>query len=115
MTPDTLLQSNHIFKAFADPTRLRILNLLRVRQLCVCELIAVLRLPQSTVSRHLAYLKRAGLVESWEEGSRANYRLARPQGKLHQALLGCVGSCLSDDVDQFKTDRRLLAEKVIRC
>lgn len=115
MAPDTLLQSNRLFKAFADPTRLRILNLLRVRQLCVCELIAALKLPQSTVSRHLAYLKRAGLVESREEGARANYRLARPKGKLHQALLGCVGTCLGNDVEQFKMDRRLLAEKVIRC
>lgn len=115
MSTNALLQSNRLFKAFANPTRLRILNLLRARQLCVCELIAVLKLPQSTVSRHLAYLKRAGLVECWEEGARANYRLARPGGKLHQALLGCVGSCLGDEVDQFKMDRRRLAEKVIRC
>src|SRR3989338_4376971 len=114
MTPNALLQSNRLFKAFADPTRLRILNLLRVRQLCVCELIAVLKLPQSTVSRHLAYLKRAGLVDSWEEGSRAHYQLAKPEGKLHQALLGCVGACLGE-VEQFKADRRVLSEKVIQC
>ena len=76
--------------------------------------MAVLKLPQSTVSRHLAYLKRAGLVDSQEEGARANYRLARPQGKLHQALLGCVGACLGD-VEQFKVDRRALSEKVVRC
>lgn len=114
MAPNALLQSNRLFKAFADPTRLRILNLLRAHPLCVCELIAVLKLPQSTASRHLAYLKRAGLVESREEGARVNYQLAKPRGKLHRALLGCVGTCLGD-VDQFQVDRRVLTERVIRC
>lgn len=100
--------SHRLFKAFADPTRLRILSLLRSGDLCVCNLIAVLKQPQSTVSRHLAHLKRAGLVETWEEGTWNHYRLAKPAGKLHAALLGCLGECLSD-VPQLREDKRKLS------
>nr|HXK57067.1 metalloregulator ArsR/SmtB family transcription factor [Gammaproteobacteria bacterium] len=49
-----------LFKALSDETRLRILCLLLEGELCVCDIMAVLQLPQSTVSRHLAYLKNAG-------------------------------------------------------
>lgn len=57
-----------IFKALADETRLRILLLLLDGELCVCEIIAALELPQSTVSRHLAYLKRTGWVSDRKQG-----------------------------------------------
>ncbi len=100
--------SNQLFKAFADPTRLRILNLLRENDLCVCNLIEVLKLPQSTISRHLAYLKRMGLVETWEEGTWNHYRLAKPVRKLHQALLACLGQCLGE-VPQLRQDKQKLA------
>ena len=64
-----------IFKALADETRLRILLLLLDGELCVCELIAALELPQSTVSRHLAYLKRTGWVRDRKQGVWMYYRL----------------------------------------
>ena len=57
-----------IFKALADETRLRILLLLLDGELCVCEIIAALELPQSTVSRHLAYLKKNGWVSDRKQG-----------------------------------------------
>ena len=57
-----------IFKALADETRLRILLLLFDGELCVCEIIAALELPQSTVSRHLAYLKKTGWVSDRKQG-----------------------------------------------
>ena len=57
-----------IFKALADETRLRILLLLLDGELCVCEIIAALELPQSTVSRHLAYLKKTGWVSDRKQG-----------------------------------------------
>lgn len=57
-----------IFKALSDETRLRILALLALGELCVCDLMAVLKAPQSTVSRHLATLRNAGLVEGRREG-----------------------------------------------
>ncbi len=62
-------------KALGDTTRLRILNLLRDDELCVCDLFAVLGLPQSTVSRHLAILRRAGWVDDRRRGSWMYYRL----------------------------------------
>jgi ArsR family transcriptional regulator len=57
-----------IFKALADETRLRVLLLLLDGELCVCEIIAALELPQSTISRHLAYLKRTGWVRDRKQG-----------------------------------------------
>ncbi|PNU20987.1 ArsR family transcriptional regulator [Geothermobacter hydrogeniphilus] len=63
-------------KALGDETRLRILNLLRDAELCVCDLFAVLNLPQSTVSRHLAILRRGGWVVDQRRGSWMYYRLA---------------------------------------
>jgi len=63
-----------IFKALADETRLRILALLLEGELCVCELIAALELPQSTTSRHLAYLRKSGWVRDRRHGVWMYYR-----------------------------------------
>jgi ArsR family transcriptional regulator len=64
------------YKALADPTRLRILTLLVEGEVCVCEIHDTLRLPQPTVSRHLAYLRRTGLVEARRDATWMHYRLA---------------------------------------
>jgi len=66
---------HRIFKALADPTRLRIMNLLMEAPLCVCELGQVLHLPQPLISRHLAYLKNAGLVQDQRQGMRVQYSI----------------------------------------
>lgn len=64
------------FKALSDPIRLRIVQLLLTKDsYCVCELVDILDLSQSTVSRHLAYLKNSHLVESWREGVWMHYKL----------------------------------------
>ena len=76
-----------LFKALADDTRLRILALLLEGELCVCELIAALGLPQSTVSRHLAYLRNSGWVQDRRQGVWMYYQFAQPTGPLHQDLL----------------------------
>lgn len=81
-----------LFKGFADPTRIRILNLLAAGELCVCDLVALLRLSQPTVSRHLAYLRRAGLVAARPDLQFTYYRLADPGNPVHQHLLACVRS-----------------------
>ena len=65
------------FKALADPTRLRIVNLLLRAPGCVCELQVVLELPQSLISRHLAHLRNAGLVDDERQGMRVQYQLRR--------------------------------------
>ena len=96
-----------LFKAFADPVRLRLLNLLAEGEVCVCHLHEALGLPQSTVSRHLAYLRKRGLVVGRKEGLWVHYRLARPVGDLHRNLIGCVGVCFQD-IDALKQDRQRL-------
>ena len=82
-----------LFKGFADPTRIRILNLLVPGELCVCDLVELLDVPQSTISRHLRYLHRAGLVEVSRDWKFAHYRLAEPTHPVHRTLLGCVRGC----------------------
>src|SRR5438309_11765384 len=66
-----------LFKTLADPTRLRLLNLLACGETCVCELSDTLRLVQPKVSRHLARLKRAGLVDARRNGKWTHYRRAQ--------------------------------------
>src|SRR5215510_13253995 len=64
------------FKALADATRLRILGLLLTGEVCVCHIHETLRIPQPKASRHLAYLRKAGLVDCRREGLWIYYRLA---------------------------------------
>lgn len=85
------------FKGLADPTRLRMLNLLFHGELCGCDVQFVLQLSQSNVSRHFAYLKRAGLVLDRRDGYRVFYRLrtsesAGENGPLFDYLRGALGS-----------------------
>lgn len=77
----------HLFKALADETRLRILALLANGELCVCDLMATLELPQSTVSRHLAYLRNTGLVEDRRQGVWMYYHLVEKGGPLNRELM----------------------------
>jgi ArsR family transcriptional regulator len=71
-----LITMETLFKALADRTRLRILGLLSEGDVCVCHIHESLALPQPTVSRHLAYLRRAGLVLGRKDGLWVHYRLA---------------------------------------
>jgi DNA-binding transcriptional ArsR family regulator len=75
------------FKALADETRLRILALLVNGELCVCDLMAILDLPQSTVSRHLATLRNAGWVEDRRQGVWMYYRLSQDNEPLAETLV----------------------------
>ena len=101
-----------LFKGFADPTRIRILNLLVAGELCVCDLVELLDLPQSTVSRHLRYLHRAGLVEVDRDWKFAHYRLADPTQPVHQTLLKCVRTCFRG-IQQLDRERSR-AESTVR-
>ena len=76
-----------VFKALADETRLRILNLLCSRALCVCQIVEVLGMGQSKVSRHLAHLRNAGLVNDRREGQWIYYCLAPPNSHLHGQVI----------------------------
>ena len=76
-----------LFKGFADPTRIRIVNVLAAGELCVCDVVEILDLPQPAVSRHLAYLRRAGLVTTTRAGKFAHYRLAESTNVVHEAVV----------------------------
>jgi ArsR family transcriptional regulator len=78
----------NLFKALSDETRLRILALLlNETELCVCDLIAALKLPQSTVSRHLAYLRKAELVNDRRCGLWMYYSIARRENDFQIQLI----------------------------
>ena len=67
-----------LFAALADPTRLRLLNLMDGREVCVCYFVEILGQSQPKISRHLAYLRRAGVVEARREGKWMHYRIVAP-------------------------------------
>ena len=82
------------FKALADATRLRILGLLLTGEVCVCHIHESLKIPQPKASRHLAYLRRAGLVESRRDGLWMHYRLAALADPLAAAISDTVRHAL---------------------
>ena len=96
-----------LFKALADDTRLRILGLLRAGEICVCDIHGSLDLPQPTVSRHLAYLRNAGLVVGRKEGLWVHYRLAPLADPVMQTMMEAVKHALGH-VDGNEKDRRRL-------
>jgi len=67
-----------LFKALADRTRLRLINLMGDTEVCVCFFVEVLRTNQPKISRHLAYLKRAGVVSARRDGKWIHYRIVEP-------------------------------------
>src|SRR6266550_8409458 len=67
-----------LFKALADSTRLRLINLIGDDEVCVCFFVEVLKINQPKISRHLAYLRRAGVVSARREGKWIHYRLVEP-------------------------------------
>lgn len=96
-----------LFRAFSDRTRLRILNLLRDGELCVCDIIDALDVPQAKVSRHLAYLRRARLVEARKQGVWSYYSLTPPKGEFHAKLIECLGCCFGEVPELAKDADRL--------
>jgi ArsR family transcriptional regulator len=111
------MSSPDLFRALADATRLRILNLLLVqKEICVCELCELLGEIQPKISRHLATLRRADLVQVRREGKWKYYSLAGGASPLQRALLRSVRSCV-EERDVFEEDRERLRalEPGLRC
>jgi len=98
-----------MFKALADETRLRILCLLLEGELCVCDLMAVLQLPQSTVSRHLAYLKNSGWVDDRRCGVWMYYSIADNGSELRKGILDTLQNALPSQ-EVAVADRLRLSE-----
>ena len=102
------------FQALADGTRLRILGLLLAGEVCVCDIHETLRIPQPKASRHLAYLRRAGLVEARREGLWMHYRLAAvtdPRAKtIRDSVIHALGH-----TDTVRKDAERLEKKTGCC
>jgi ArsR family transcriptional regulator, arsenate/arsenite/antimonite-responsive transcriptional repressor len=95
------------FRALADRTRLRLLNLIGNREVCVCFFVEILGTNQPKISRHLAYLRRAGIVEARRDGKWMHYRLAEPADATAKTFLQGVRDWLERD-DAMKKDRMRL-------
>ncbi|MDQ3068143.1 MAG: metalloregulator ArsR/SmtB family transcription factor [Acidobacteriota bacterium] len=109
MAPDNLTRLEALFKALGDRTRLRILALLAAGEVCVCNIHESLALPQPTVSRHLAYLRRSGLVDTRRDGVWMHYRLAPPAAKLAGAIVDAALHAVGH-VPSVSSDRKKLAK-----
>ena len=104
----TMKATAQIFKALGDETRLRIMALLLGGQeLCVCDLMAALNLPQSTVSRHLSYLRNAGLVDDRRQGIWMYYTINK-ESTEHASILSDLLSAMLFEQDKTAQDKLLL-------
>jgi ArsR family transcriptional regulator, arsenate/arsenite/antimonite-responsive transcriptional repressor len=101
-----MTQMARLFRALADPNRLRIVNILSEQSICVCDLQSVLGLSQPFISRHLAYLRRAGLVRDRREGPRVCYSLASDSPAI-QALRAFLRQVLPTS-ETFQADLKRL-------
>jgi len=86
-----------IFKALSDEGRLRILNLLAVKPLCVCEITEILQLATSTVSKHLSILREAGFIIDKKDGKWVNYYLSGGDDEKNRILTGLVIDWLQEN------------------
>ena len=97
-----------LFQALSDRTRLRLLNLMAHGEVCVCFFIEVLDEPQPKISRHLAYLRSAGLVAARREAKWAHYAITPPEHPTTRAAFDAVMAALKDD-REMQRDRAALA------
>ena len=92
-----------LFAALADPTRLRLLNLMHDREVCVCYFVEILKQSQPKISRHLAYLRNAGIVSARREGKWMHYSILRPADAQAVAILEVT-------LSSFKSDRAMQSD-----
>jgi ArsR family transcriptional regulator len=97
-----------LFQALGDRTRLRLLNLMAEGEVCVCFFIEILDEPQPKISRHLAYLRSAGLVAARREAKWAHYAITPPDHPTTRAAFDAVMAALKED-RQMQRDRAALA------
>jgi ArsR family transcriptional regulator len=97
------LELVRLFAALADPTRLRLLNLMNGREVCVCYFVEVLKQSQPKISRHLAYLRKAGVVTARREGKWMHYRIERPVHADASAVLDAA-------LNSFKAEPAMQAD-----
>ena len=95
------------FRALADSTRLRLINLIGNQEVCVCFFVEILKTNQPKISRHLAYLRRAGIVASRREGIWMHYRIATPKDEHAAKVLMHVRGWLANDLAMQQDRKRL--------
>lgn len=100
----TAFNKEQFFQALGDNTRLRLLNLMGNQEICVCYLVEVLGQPQSKISRHLAYLRRAGIVDARREGKWMHYRIVMPPS-------AGAAQVLQHTIDWLKEEREMQADR----
>jgi ArsR family transcriptional regulator len=98
-----------LFAALADPTRLRLLHLMDGAEVCVCYFVEILGQSQPKISRHLAYLRNAGIVRARREGKWMHYRIERPQDAGAAAILETTLNGLNADPAMQAEQARLSA------
>ena len=96
------------FKALADRTRLRLLNLMGSDEVCVCFFVEILKTNQPKISRHLAYLRRAGIVNARRDGPWMHYRIAEPSDADAARVLNDTLTWLANDRDMQRDRARLV-------
>jgi ArsR family transcriptional regulator, arsenate/arsenite/antimonite-responsive transcriptional repressor len=104
---DKAFEREFFFKALADPTRLRIINLLGDQEVCVCFFVEILKTNQPKISRHLAYLRRAGIVAARREGIWMHYRISTPGDENAAKVLMDVREWLAKDALMQQDRNRL--------
>src|SRR4051812_5228095 len=103
-----------LFKSLGDATRLRILGLLLAGEVCVCDIHESLRIPQSKASRHLAYLRQSGLVETRRDGLWVHYRLGTIADPVRGAVIDAVRRALTQ-VEAVRRDGERLEKRTGCC
>jgi ArsR family transcriptional regulator len=98
-----------LFKALADRTRLRLISLIGDTEVCVCFFVVILKISQPKISRHLAYLRRAGIVSARREGKWMHYRLADPPDEHAARIFREVRASLTEH-PQFQRDQEKLEQ-----
>ena len=96
------------FRALADRTRLRLLNLMGTEEICVCFFVEILKTNQPKISRHLAYLRRAGIVGARRQGQWMHYRVVEPGDDGAARVLKDVMSWLASDPEMQRDRERLV-------
>ena len=105
---DKKFSMERFFRALADRTRLRVLNLLGDDEVCVCFLAEILQTNQPSISRHLAYMKRAGIVGARREGKWMHYRVVEPPDVNAANFLSEVRAWLAQDKAMQRDRKRLV-------
>ena len=105
-----------ITKALSDETRIRIMKLLEDGELCVCQLMEVLGMGQSTVSKHLGILKMAGMIEARKEGTWSYYRLTDDAINAYNSVFKkLLSGCLNEDKTILKDKKKIEKEMETSC